>query len=521
MADSSSYDDVPYDSVAYPQTQPDRLSVLATLFALETTLPSRARVLDIGCAAGGNLIPLAQRYPEARFTGLDLSRRQIDDGRRDVEALGLRNVELLERNLMDVDESLGRFDYIIAHGVFSWIPAPARRKLLDICRANLTAAGIAYVSYNTFPGWRLRGVVRDMMRYHAGPLTDPRQRTAQARAMLEFLQTSLAKQTNAYAAVLREESRSIAAVADSYLLHEHLEEENEPVYFHQFFEQAAAAGLTYVCEEELAGSAPEIIFAPEIADTVRRVARDLVSIEQYTDFLTNRSFRQSLLVSNERVPDRVIAPERVMDLFVASNARPEAAKADLRSAAMEKYRTGSGGSVSLSQPITKVALEILNACWPETLAFDVLRARASAALGRPAADAADAKALAGDLFSAFTVNAVALHREPPPATSIVSQRPAGFAPARHYASRGLKRLPNARHYTVDLEDFDLLLLRLLDGSRDIAALVDVVVEQIRAGKLVLRMDAAVLADPAQLRKIVAGVVGKSLHGLKERAFLVG
>src|SRR5262249_21258700 len=162
----TSYDEVPYTSHPFPQTHPDRLATVATLMGLRPAPVQRCRVLELGCVSGGNLIPMVATLPESRFVGLDLSLLQIESGRRQAEALGLKNVELLNRNLREVGPDLGQFDYVICHGVYSWVPPEIRDKILAICSQNLAPDGVAYVSYNTYPGWHMRGMIRDMMSYH-------------------------------------------------------------------------------------------------------------------------------------------------------------------------------------------------------------------------------------------------------------------------------------------------------------------------------------------------------------------
>ena len=130
-------------------------------------MSKRCRVLELGCASGDNLIPMAIELPNARFVGIDLSERQIEQGRQSVAALGLANIDLRRVNIANVDASWGTFDYILCHGIYSWVPAPIREKLLAICRENLAPTGIAFVSYNTLPGWHMRGMIRDMMVYHS------------------------------------------------------------------------------------------------------------------------------------------------------------------------------------------------------------------------------------------------------------------------------------------------------------------------------------------------------------------
>ena len=128
--------------------------------------------------------------PNARFVGIDLSARQIGEGQSQVRALGLTNIELRQFNIADVDASWGMFDFIISHGIYSWVPAPVRERLLAICRDNLARNGVAYVSYNTLPGWHMRGMVRDMMIYHAMAFPGAAAKVRQARGLIDFLAQS-------------------------------------------------------------------------------------------------------------------------------------------------------------------------------------------------------------------------------------------------------------------------------------------------------------------------------------------
>ena len=163
------YDEFAYVSRAHPQTHPSRLAALAKLFGMQPAPLSGCRVLELGCASGGNLLPMAAQTPSASFLGIDLSGRQIADGQAVIAELGLSNIGLRHLGIAHVDESLGKFDYIIAHGVYSWVPQEMQEKILSICKENLAPNGVAYVSYNTYPGWRMRGMIRDMMLYHARP----------------------------------------------------------------------------------------------------------------------------------------------------------------------------------------------------------------------------------------------------------------------------------------------------------------------------------------------------------------
>ena len=98
---------------------------------------NRCRVLELGCTDGGNLLPMAATLPRSSFLGIDLSGRQIAAGQKMIERLGLENVELRQMDIADVGEDFGTFDYIICHGVYSWVPPPVQDKILEICARRL------------------------------------------------------------------------------------------------------------------------------------------------------------------------------------------------------------------------------------------------------------------------------------------------------------------------------------------------------------------------------------------------
>jgi SAM-dependent methyltransferase len=189
MADAAHtpYDAVFYPGLAYDYTHPDRLATIASLNGLESAPAPRCRVLELGCGAGSNLIPMAFQYPESGFVGIDLSNSAVAKGVGEIADLGLKNITLRSADIMDVDGSYGMFDYIIAHGVYSWVPEFVREKVLAIFRDNLTPQGVAYVSYNSYPGSHLRNLTRDIMHHHVHGIEDARERVAQARGILKFV----------------------------------------------------------------------------------------------------------------------------------------------------------------------------------------------------------------------------------------------------------------------------------------------------------------------------------------------
>lgn len=468
---ATSYDEVPYESFPFVQTHPDRLATLAHLFGLSPPALERCSVLELGCAAGGNLLPMAVALPRAKFVGVDLSGVQVGHGQKVVDALGLTNVRLLATDLRQIGEGFGRFDYVIAHGVYSWVPNTVQDAILEICRRNLAADGIAYVSYNTLPGWHMRGMIRDLMRFQAAGFDNPAKRVEQARAMLDFLAQSVPEDGDPYGVLLRNELQLLRPLPDYYILHDHLEETNEPVYFHQFAERAARHGLQYLAEANF-GSMFASGFAPQVAATLRRVASHVIRQEQLMDFLRNRMFRQTLLVHAECKIERAIAPDRLQGLWVASPLRPQSAQPNLGPEVPEGFATSGGRTLTTGQPLTKAALWNLSQVWPQYLAFsDLLDTAQARIVGQSqGASAPDpVQTLGTDLLLGFTVGAVELHAAAAPFTSKVSGKPTASPLARYQAGQG-PRVTNLRHEHIQLGESQLALLRLLDGTRDRAAL---------------------------------------------------
>ncbi|MCU0623259.1 MAG: class I SAM-dependent methyltransferase, partial [Gemmatimonadaceae bacterium] len=306
---ANAYDAVPYTSRAFPQTQPEQLAVIGRLFGLQPALPSQARMLELGCSAGGNLVPLAARYPQARFVGIDYSAVQVERGRTQVREMGLDNIEIRHQSIADFGQAEAPFDYIVCHGVYSWVLPEMQQAILALCRANLAPDGVAYISYNTYPGWKMREVVRDAMMYHTRGLTDPGEKLAQARAIVRFTK-EVSDPASAFGRMLVDEAGLVEKAEDFYLFHEHLEPNNRPCYFREFIDAAGAHGLGYLGEASLADMAPQRL-GQKVHDALQKLSGgNIIATEQYMDFFRNRSFRQTLLVRSERMPSvrRAITP---------------------------------------------------------------------------------------------------------------------------------------------------------------------------------------------------------------------
>ena len=203
------------------------------------------RVLELGCGEGANLIPIAFQWPESEFVGIDLSAAAIREGNDFISRMGLTNIVLRCHDIMQIGSEFGRFDYMIAHGVYSWVPDAVRDKMLSIFRHNLSPHGIAFVSYNCYPGCHSRDIARQIMRYHVRDITDPHQRALQSRGVLRFLAEASAEDT-IFGFELRNQLDRINGIDDRVLFHDDLSDVASPFYLHQVVEAAAGHGLQYL-----------------------------------------------------------------------------------------------------------------------------------------------------------------------------------------------------------------------------------------------------------------------------------
>ncbi|MBC7438171.1 MAG: methyltransferase regulatory domain-containing protein, partial [Bdellovibrionales bacterium] len=322
---AKAYDELPYASKPFPQSTPEQLAIMARLFKLDAPDIATARVLELGCSAGGNLIPLAVRYPKLRAVGIDFSNVEIEQGKIQLVKLGIENCTLHCLDISRAAEKIeGTFDYIICHGVFSWVPEPVRQAILKLIKDRMSPTGVAYISYNVYPGWKMREVIRDMMVFHAGGLADPVQQLAQAKAILEYTK-GITGETSTYGKMLRDEAGIMAKVSDDYLMHEHLSQENKPMYFREFVQMAADHKLSYLGEAQLGDMAPQRLGADVFNTLSTLSAGNILATEQYMDFFTNRVFRQTLLVHQAVVAgiDRGMKPEMLGGFWFSSVLRPD------------------------------------------------------------------------------------------------------------------------------------------------------------------------------------------------------
>ena len=516
----TSYDLIPYQSHAYPQTHPDRLATLAHIFGLTPAPVTRCRVLELGCAGGGNLLPMAYNLPDSEFIGVDLSLRQVKEAQKTITGLGLKNIRIENVSIMDIDPSWGTFDYIICHGVYSWVSNGVQDKILAVSSCNLAPQGIAYISYNTYPGWHLRQMIRHMMHYHIEQFTDTAKRIEQARALVNFLAESVSTDSY-YGLMLKSELDLIERVKDWYLFHDHLEEINTPIYFYQFVDRCAKHGLQYLAEADISTMLSSG-FPKKVADTLKRISPTIIRTEQYMDFLRNRFFRQTLLCKKELALNRNLNGESLDGLLVASSARPEITPIDLAPGIKQSFRSSAGLIFHTDFPMTKAALTVLSEHWPKAIDQPSIKREVCDRLNMDSTAERICKAwqtVQGDLLHCYTLNIAEFHTWQAAISQNVSAQPKA-SPLSVYQSTNGQAIVNQRHEHVTLDAIGNELLCSLDGSRDHTRLREYLMERMQAGALVIRQDDEPMADPDLAREALDQALTQTLKKLASTALLV-
>jgi methyltransferase-like protein/2-polyprenyl-3-methyl-5-hydroxy-6-metoxy-1,4-benzoquinol methylase len=523
----NTYDEVPYPSSSFPQTHPIKLATIARLFGLSPAKPDNCNVLELGCADGANIIPFAQLYPDSTFVGVDLSARQVESGQKAIAEVGLKNVTLQNKNILDFDAEGRKFDFIIVHGIFSWVPEDVRNKILDICSTTLTDNGVAYISYNALPGWHMRGMIRDMMLFHTQQFTDIQQRIGQSRALVKFLAESVPTENNPYGQFLKNELTAMQGWADGYLRHDFLEEENRAFYFHDFVETAAKHNLQYLGEPELSSMLASN-FPQQVQETLKKVGRNIIAMEQYMDFLRNRMFRMTLLVKKDTKLNRSVDSGVLKEFFFGALARPTKEDVNLQAGQKEDFRLASGVTISSDSALVKAILVCLHRAGLNHVSFGELmdwcpRSSEPGRLRRPRSGSRGPRRGRDRPAASCCFTAAGLWRSPRRHIRSPRSRTKGklkaTAFARYQALNEPRHVTNLRHVSIRMDAFARHVVSLVDGTRDVDQIADAMADKVKAGLFSVQEGGKNVTETAQLKALLVPRINVVIAQVANMAFL--
>jgi SAM-dependent methyltransferase len=409
-----------YGDLTFEETHPGNIAAIASLVGLNPPGVEKCRVLELGCGTGFNLLAMGLSLPSGHFTGIDYDPIHIRRANEAAAAIGARNVEFHCLSIADFQREAASFDYVIAHGVYSWVPPAIRDSMLAVIRHSMAPNGIAYISYNTYPGWHLRSPLRDGLRYFA----DPRQ-------ALDDLTGSLINPDSLYARAMTSEWALTRKEPDYYITHEYLVSHSEPFYFHQFAHRAQDDQLQFAAEANFFANSfaqPE-----EVQTKLEPAGAGLVEREQYLDWLVGRYFRQTLLCHSSLAVETSPDPEALLKLNITLiTANPSEATDDMFLEVIRQLEPGA---------------------WIPAHHIDLS--------GMPS------EFVAAVLWSGWRDGLWSFRCGAPSAARAVSTRPIACPLARYQAAAG-PTCTNRHHRRVQLNPEERQLIQTLDGTVEAA-----------------------------------------------------
>lgn len=303
----SSYKELFYPHDSYLATDIGYIAARAQLLGYKAPPLANSYVLELGCASGANTLAQALKYPDTNFIGVDLCKEQIEQAQLDAKRLAIKNIEFICASFSDLIFEQ-KFSYIIAHGLYSWIAPNLAPILLECTHNYLTTAGIAYISFNSLPGWYAQKGWRDLLLMHTEKDRQAQSKLSSARNLLD-LYANHATTGNFYRQRLMHEWEILQHLPDGYLYHDHLEVFNTPYYIKDFIEAVELTNLHYLGD----------INSENIGQLDKPAQEFIKSIEseklklQYLDHFTARNFRQSLVARRARIKD--FNPQLILNRF--------------------------------------------------------------------------------------------------------------------------------------------------------------------------------------------------------------
>ncbi len=515
--EEESYDDIPYESYAYVQTHPDRLFTIAKLFQMDAAPIDKCRILELGCAMGGNIAPLAMKYPDSYALGVDISGEQIKEANELKAYLGLKNIDFQQADISKLDENIGEFDYIICHGVFSWVPDAVRDAVFEVCQKHLSDRGLAVISFNTLPGWGAVKTLRDMMLFHSKNFEKPEDKVREARALLGFIKEN-SSQNSAYNSVIEKELEILSTTNDSYVFHEHLESENHQYYLTDFVDMAKTYDLAYVGDTDItsmyAGN-----FSANARQTLSQI-KDIVQQEQYMDFLQNRRFRHTILTKAENAKNinRAMQPQAILDFYLMANFTADNdGKLGTDGKAHFTHYQHKAQKFSTNDRISSLSLIALSKhrkpIKAETIAKEVSKEHGVSEKDVMTALVKNTLLLALQNFLTLSTDTYDYYEE-------VSDKPRAYAITLYQTQKtNSVKITNKRLGAINSDRVSRVILSMLDGKNTLDDIAEKLADMSEKGEIGIKISDKPLAKTKESMDIFKGELKKIIQQYADNAFL--
>jgi SAM-dependent methyltransferase len=451
----NAYDAVAYPSLPFTHTHPSNLAAMAILHGLKPTPVDRCRVLEIACNEGGNIIPMAYAIPGSEFVGFDLAGLPVGRGQERIRELGLTNIRIFAADLMDVGAELGSFDYIIAHGLYSWVPEPVRDRLLGVCGQLLTPDGVAFISYNALPGGYMRNMVREMMLDRMKGQGNVEEQISYAIGFVRRLIETRAE-GDWFRISIEEHLNKMGERSPRAIYHDELSEAHQAVSFVDFAKHARAHGLQYLSEAVLPPP-PDPCYRVELRAELERVSGgDFLEQEQMLDFARARKYRETLLSRADRTASREFEGANLRRLMFTTPATSSPGE----SRGSTIFTLPSGIRMESNHPVATALMRVLEMAKPHALTLEEVERSVTGT--KFTLDSDDVTLLMRLVVSKF----IGVHGWKASLASGISERPRASACSRQEIRTG-SQATTLLHSVVKLEEpIARSFLGLLDGTRD-------------------------------------------------------
>ncbi len=462
------YNEIPYIFQADARTYPGKTGALALLYGLDAKPLEKARILDLGCAQGANILPIAERFPGAYCVGLDLSQDQISQGKAMIQSLKLKNIELLCSDFQKLQFAPQSFDYIIAHGLFSWIPSDLQGPLIKTIQHYLAPQGLAHISFNTLPAWSLRLALKDYLTNLTENLPSYTQKVDSAYAFLQGLQEPCL-QNMRWQSFLGSDINLILKQNKHYIAHEFLEPHNNPIHYKDFHKLCQREGLQILGESQLRRHILNQLDAP-VQAFYKNLASNELEYNTLYDFLNFRTFRNMLVCHEGVTLEENPLPSSFSKLYVSSALKPENTATGL--GASQSLHFSGQGALSVAKPLDKALLLSLAEAYPNNLSLEELLKKTAFYLEKQGYtfEAESIMDIVGFLFYGYTKNQIDFWTHPLDIQSTlkgtVSARPLN----RYLAKHTTHPLVNEHYEMIHINDQQKTVLSALDGTHSLHTL---------------------------------------------------
>lgn len=469
---NSCYDTVPYRGTIIPLTSPAHLSLCSRWHSDVTPRSDPYRLVELGCGDGANLLALAFYHPESMFLGIDSSENELGLARENARCLGIENLHFVHADVRDADPAaFAPCDFLIAHGLYSWVSYDVREAILRFCRESLGPSGLAYISYNAQPGWATRRLVREtLLRSRLVRDAAIEEKATRAIEVATQLLEDLPSRNYASAVLLAKELECVRDGKPFYVLHEYLAEVNEGFWLGDFVERARSNGLEYVADAQFCRWEGRV--SPELRAALAKRDMDRIEQEEAADLLGDRFFRASILCRMDAERSAAPREDLLEQVHIATSLAAESDRFHLKDGVVERFAGVGGAEITLEAAITKAAVVLLAAQWPRGTDLRELYSQALALIAAHGYETTQSSAetqLRADLVTLFEAGQIDLRLQESQPDISVAEFPAAHNLARFEAGQR-DALSTPYHRPLPFEPAALAMICQLNGVRSQAEL---------------------------------------------------